>query len=561
MANTNGQKLALGSQTTTPGLATGRSQISPGKRTLALGVAAIGDIIKNLAAVSRGKPDPQSGGVEAISGLLESRDEKLRQEKLDNVRLKVLAQSMDASKLKMFRDILDEARKFGETGAKATDAQLKPLLDFAESAGVPITIDMLRGAAADPASAQSIINNMPLLAIGPNTGSIVAIANGIIKKNGFPAAKKYLQQVANTRAMALLVPQIPGLVSDIKTALGKPQITIQDIASRIRGQKDPVEAPGINNSLANFVLGIGIDPKLHEQFVEALGPDVERPGFKRELGEKLEVQKALQPGKIELETEAGKAGALEEEKIRLGRKISPEVRNILSLPPSIVTQADAENANIAIPEPNSPEMRELKAGKSFAQQAIRTSDIIQDLVRVKPEALGFSGAVASSVNSLVAQTQNFARIAGIPVNASLNPKDYQDTFKDIGITNARLQSQIIGLAFAAAAASGQTGRGISDRDIELFLRKIGGSTQDPVALMAVLEDFKEDVDFRFRSQVSAVLGREPPPLLKRDQIDPKSLTSDRILSMTANELIQVNVKDLDAKQLKSLDEALKKLGL
>jgi len=286
VANTNGQKLALGSQTTTPGLATGRSQISPGKRTLALGVAAIGDIIKNLAAVSRGKPDPQSKGVEAISGLLESRDEQLRQEKLENVQLANLASQMDTRKLQQFRGVIEDAGKLAGQSPEAIRQQIESLFTLSQKAGLPVTREMLEAAASDPGMASNIMGRLPILAFGKDTGSALAAVNQVIKKKGLDAADKFSQKVASAKAQALLIPRMPAVIAEAKKAAGSDKpVTIQQLAVTLRSQPDEADTPGLNNALASYVLGVGVDPEVHKQFVDVLGPDIQRPGFERELRE------------------------------------------------------------------------------------------------------------------------------------------------------------------------------------------------------------------------------------------------------------------------------------
>ena len=227
-----------------------------------------------------------------------------------------------------------------------------------------------------------------------------------------------------------------------------------------------------------------------------------------------------------------------------------------------MTVGEAEDAGIPTDIP-AVQLQTLETAQLYSVQSVRAATIIQDLIKESPESVGLSGAASKAVNSVVAQTKAFLKIAGIDFIGSLDPKDHKDTFRDIGITSARLQSIYIGLAYAAAAASqgGAGGRTISDRDIDLQLRRLGGDFQDPVASIAVLEDFKEEVDFVFRTRMSIISGREPPSLLKRPDIDESKLTREDILRMVPDDLVRINPNNLTAEGKKWLDEALTALGI
>jgi len=104
-------------------------------------------------------------------------------------------------------------------------------------------------------------------------------------------------------------------------------------------------------------------------------------------------------------------------------------------------------------------------------------------------------------------TKNFIATAGDALSMPvLDPSSYTDTFDRLGIENRRIQGLITSLAFQAAAASGQTGRGVSNRDIERFIGEIGGQASDPRAFRATLMDSVERAARNFRTSYETRTG-------------------------------------------------------
>ncbi|MGI9297774.1 MAG: hypothetical protein ACR2QC_07740 [Gammaproteobacteria bacterium] len=82
-------------------------------------------------------------------------------------------------------------------------------------------------------------------------------------------------------------------------------------------------------------------------------------------------------------------------------------------------------------------------------------------------------------------------------------------FEGAAINAAIVESNVVSLAFAAAAAAAQTGRGVSDKDIDRFMTQIGVSA-DPDVFEEVLIDNQERMINGLRNRVATVNRFVPP---------------------------------------------------
>lgn len=106
--------------------------------------------------------------------------------------------------------------------------------------------------------------------------------------------------------------------------------------------------------------------------------------------------------------------------------------------------------------------------------------------------------------------------------------DYLETlgirnlFQEIGYQNVRAQANLLSLAYQAAAANGQTGRTLSDKDLAFHLQMVGfGATQDPKILRDNLLAFGDQLIQRADEQAETGYGRliesEVPEYLQEAQ--------------------------------------------
>ena len=77
------------------------------------------------------------------------------------------------------------------------------------------------------------------------------------------------------------------------------------------------------------------------------------------------------------------------------------------------------------------------------------------------------------------------------LNIDLSSREYLGS---LAYSNIRLRSQMLSLAYAAAASAGQTGRTLSDKDLAFFLQQVGfGASQNALALKENLLQFVDGV--------------------------------------------------------------------
>jgi len=140
-------------------------------------------------------------------------------------------------------------------------------------------------------------------------------------------------------------------------------------------------------------------------------------------------------------------------------------------------------------QPGKTEQKEIRDQEVAAQTLMSTISTTLDLLEENPDINTFVARTASFVNDMQQEAIAVARLMDADIDANLlDPAGYEKEFDKLGIENARMRSLITSLAFQAAAASGQTGRAISNKDIERFITEIGASSSDPRAFSQVLVD-------------------------------------------------------------------------
>lgn len=209
--------------------------------------------------------------------------------------------------------------------------------------------------------------------------------------------------------------------------------------------------------------------------------------------------------------------ALAEQRRRAQRFISSDV--------GIVDIGDPDNPEVVINAPGAEiggltssqrgkQLADLQEREIALETARATANDLKRLITENPASIGAAGSFSRGATSMIAQAQNFANLMGFDISASLNPEEYNDAFKrakdknispveKAALDSAVVRSNVTSLAYAAAAASGQTGRDVSNRDVERFIEEIGASTGNPEAFSLVLDDFvgRLERNLRIREQV------------------------------------------------------------
>lgn len=157
-------------------------------------------------------------------------------------------------------------------------------------------------------------------------------------------------------------------------------------------------------------------------------------------------------------------------------------------------------------------LRDLANSEIATRTAIKQTQRLRDLLADDPDALTATGRAISISRAIANEAEAVARTFGVEIPEGLNDAArYVSTFEELGVDNARARGMLTNLAYAAAAASGQEGRSVSDRDVKRFLQRIGGGYIDPQARVAVLDDFAEEIADAFKIRRSVTLGPDAEP--------------------------------------------------
>jgi hypothetical protein len=161
--------------------------------------------------------------------------------------------------------------------------------------------------------------------------------------------------------------------------------------------------------------------------------------------------------------------------------------------------------------PRQERLEELQDQEKSTKGGLRIIRSLQTQVEGKPELLSAPGALAKLATDLRGNAIGLAKLAGIEVEASTDPTAYLETFREIGIENAVMQSMVTDLAFALARS--REGARLSDKDIQAAIRTIGSSTGNPESFIKVLDSVALRMDETRRDSVQTDIGPRPPSLL------------------------------------------------
>ena len=117
-----------------------------------------------------------------------------------------------------------------------------------------------------------------------------------------------------------------------------------------------------------------------------------------------------------------------------------------------------------------------------------------NFVQENPAANTITAGVAAFTNEVKAEINGALSVLGkgkINDPSVLNLGTYDSTFEELGIKSNVLKSKFLDLAYVVAAARGQKGRALSDKDIERFIRIIGSGSADYKSVVATLTDLQK----------------------------------------------------------------------
>lgn len=181
-----------------------------------------------------------------------------------------------------------------------------------------------------------------------------------------------------------------------------------------------------------------------------------------------------------------------------------------SLPPGyVITHVAAPQGAIEgiVPKGLDAQIRQ-KAGSVISFND--TAQKVADLIKSNPDITTLTAGAASLANTAKAEAQAIGRFMGIDTDV-YTPSQYNDTFRELGIKSDVLKSLYTSLAFQAAAASGQSGKDVSNKDVERFLKQVGGGGSDPMAVLRVLQSTTNTINDSFQNEHKQLYkGKEYP---------------------------------------------------
>ncbi len=137
--------------------------------------------------------------------------------------------------------------------------------------------------------------------------------------------------------------------------------------------------------------------------------------------------------------------------------------------------------------------------RSFNDAASRAIE----LITANPDANTAMASLATLGAGLTQEAGAVARFMGVP-RETFDPSQYDSVFKDLNIDNAALQSVITSLAFQAAAAKDVRGSGVSNRDVERFIRQVGGNYSNPSSMLSALRETVNDVNSSYANEYQSL---------------------------------------------------------
>lgn len=128
--------------------------------------------------------------------------------------------------------------------------------------------------------------------------------------------------------------------------------------------------------------------------------------------------------------------------------------------------------------------------------ALDAYDKMEQLVKEAPAGLGWTGKLISQADTIVSGVQNLGRAVaeaeGREIKAPVTVDAYKwDKVTKIAGTSEKMKSLILQLAYAQAAATGDSSRSLSDRDVQNQIDIIGGSITNPENFLDLMRQNKE----------------------------------------------------------------------
>ena len=141
---------------------------------------------------------------------------------------------------------------------------------------------------------------------------------------------------------------------------------------------------------------------------------------------------------------------------------------------------------------------DLMAREINARKAIAALDSGVQYVTDNPDANTIVSTVAAFTNEVKAEIGAALRLMGkgnisAPEVMSVTNPLYEQSFKELGITDAVRKAKFLDLAYIVAAARGQKGRDLSDKDVNRFIQILGTNKAGYESVVATLTQLRESL--------------------------------------------------------------------
>ena len=141
---------------------------------------------------------------------------------------------------------------------------------------------------------------------------------------------------------------------------------------------------------------------------------------------------------------------------------------------------------------------DLMAREINARKAIAALNSGIQYVTDNPDANTIVSAVAAFTNEVKAEIGAALRLGGkgnisTPEVLSITNPLYEESFKELGITDAVRKAKFLDLAYIIAAARGQKGRDLSDKDVNRFIKILGTNKAGYETVIATLTQLRESL--------------------------------------------------------------------
>ena len=135
------------------------------------------------------------------------------------------------------------------------------------------------------------------------------------------------------------------------------------------------------------------------------------------------------------------------------------------------------------------------ANMAFAQIA---NTVIQNTAG-KPETVGLTGAVLRGLDVITSQAEAIQNVTGLDTRYEKAVEEYD--FRDMAGESQEVKTRLLDLVFLNLAAKGQTGRAVSDRDLEIFMEATGFGTGSPNLIASGLKSAVDNNEMALRASI------------------------------------------------------------